>query len=146
MRISQRIILLVGVLLCSTHICSSRGEEMKIKMLFDKKEVVVRMEDNTATKQFLEMLPAEFEFKDFAGQEKISYFPKAVNLDDAPHGMVANRGKMFIYAPWGNFGFYYKDVGTSIDKSLIPMGTIESGIEYLFEQKNDFSAFIMVDK
>lgn len=119
---------------------------MKIKISFNEKEVVVRMEDNNAVEQFLKMLPAKFQFEDFAGEEKISRFPRAVDLKNAPRGMVASRGKMFIYAPWGNFGIFYKNHGNTLDKALIPLGEVESGLENLSNQKENFSAKIEIIK
>lgn len=117
------------------------AEAMKIKFTLDNgKEVVVQMADNSAARQFMQMLPVEFEFIDFAGEEKISEFPKPISLKDAPRGMIATAGKMFIYAPWGNFGFFYKDHGSTIDKSLIELGEVESGLEYLNESKGGFAA------
>lgn len=121
------------------------AEAMKIKLTLDGgKEVVVRMADNSAARQFVQMLPAEFEFIDFAGEEKISEFPKPISLKDAPRGMIATAGKMFIYAPWGNFGFFYKDHGSTIDKSLIELGEVESGLEYLSESKGGFAARVEI--
>ncbi len=114
--------------------------KMKVKMSFNNNEVIINMYDNPASKQVIALLPAEFQFSDFAGEEKITDFPKPLNLDDAPRGMVAKAGKMFIYAPWGNMGIFYKDHGHTVDKSLIPLGEVESGLEYLKSQKTDFKA------
>ena len=122
----------------------TENNPMKIKLSFNQKEVIVRMADNAAVKQFLSMLPAEFEFIDFAGEEKISEFPSPVSLVGVPHGMIAAKGKMFIYAPWGNFGFFYQNHGNTVDNSLIELGETESGIEYLVETKGGFSARIDV--
>ena len=47
----------------------SEDNDMKIKLILDdNKEVVVQMVDNTAVRQFLNMLPNDFEFIDFAGE------------------------------------------------------------------------------
>ena len=117
------------------------AEVMKIKLTLDSgKEVVVQMADNSAARQFMQMLPAEFEFIDFAGEEKISEFPKPISLKDAPRGMIATAGKMFIYAPWGNLGFFYKTHSLMPDNSLIELGEVESGLEYLSESKGGFAA------
>ena len=98
------------------------AEVMKIKLTLDSgKEVVVQMSDNSAARQFVQMLPAEFEFIDFAGEEKISEFPKPISLKDAPRGMIATAGKMFIYAPWGNFGFFYKNRRKCREGSPLPL-------------------------
>lgn len=134
--------MLVSGTVCGTG--AERNKNMKIKLSFDDKEVIVRMEDNSASAQFLELLPANFEFIDFAGEEKITDFPRSLSLNNAPRGMVASAGKMFIYAPWGNMGFFYKNHGKTIDTSLIPLGEVESGLEHLAGQKGGFSAKIEI--
>ena len=121
-----------------------KESDMKIKMKFEDKEVIVRMYDNPAVRQIVGLLPAEFEFIDFAGEEKITNFAKPLSLKDAPRGMVASAGTMFMYATWGNMGFFYKDHGTKTDNSLIPLGKIESGLEYLAKQKGGFTAEMSV--
>lgn len=120
--------------------------KMKVKMSFNNNEVIINMYDNPASQQVIALLPAEFQFSDFAGEEKITNFPKPLILDNAPRGMVATAGKMFIYAPWGNMGIFYKDHGHTIDKSLIPLGEVESGLEYLNSQKNDFKVKLEIIK
>lgn len=123
----------------------SKDNNMKIKLILDNnKEVVVQMVDNAAVRQFLNMLPNDFEFIDFAGEEKISEFPKPLSLADAPRGMVATAGKMFIYAPWGNFGLFYRNHGNVLDKSLIELGSVESGLEHLSAYKGGFLARIEI--
>ena len=118
---------------------------MKIKLILnDQKEIIVQMANNQAVEQFLQMLPANFEFIDFAGEEKITEFPKPIDLKEVPRGMIASSGKMFIYVPWGNLGFFYKDHGKHIDKSLIEMGEIKSGLEYLSTYKGGFNAKIEI--
>ena len=82
----------------------------------------------------------------FAGEEKITYFPEPISLENAPRGMVAKAGKMFIYAPWKNWGIFYKDHGSTPDNSLIEMGNVESGLEYLANQHGKFVAYIEVCK
>lgn len=113
---------------------------MKIKLTFDGQVAIVNMADNAATRQLAEMLPATFEFIDFAGQEKITEFPKPVSLTGVARGMIPAAGKMFIYVPWGNLGFFYKDHGYNIDNNLIELGEIESGLDVLASQKGGFSA------
>lgn len=123
---------------------SERNNNMKIKLSFDDKEVIVRMENNPAAAQVLALLPAKFEFIDYAGEEKITDFSQLLSLNNAPRGMVASAGKMFIYAPWGNMGFFYKNHGNTMDTSLIPLGEIESGLEHFVEKKGGFSAYLEV--
>ena len=118
---------------------------MKIKLTIEnQKEIIVRMADNSAAEQFIKMLPANFEFIDFAGEEKISKFSRPLSLNNVPRGMIASAGKMFIYVPWGNWGFFYKDHGDYLDKNLIELGQIERGLENLSAYKGGFNAKIEV--
>lgn len=43
-------------------------------------------------------------------------------------------------------GIFYNDNEYTMDKSLIPLGEVESGREYLQLQKNDFKAKLDVIK
>ena len=123
---------------------NEKMSETRIKLSFNNQEAVIRMTDNPATRQFLAMLPAEFDFRDFHGQEKITDFPKPVDLSDAPGGMIGTKGKLFIYAPWGNMGIFYRDFSRRPDSNLIELGNVENGLENLSSQKNDFTARIEV--
>lgn len=139
--------LAIGLSLWATIVKAEETEGnniMKIKLTYDNKSVIVKMKDNFASKQLMEMLPETFEFIDFARQEKITEFPKPISLDGVPRGMIAKAGKMFIYVPWGNLGFFYKDHGNTIDNSLIELGEIESGLDILAAQKGGFSAKMAV--
>lgn len=139
--------LVMGICLLTTSVSAQEtkgNKTMKIKLSYDDKTVIVRLNDNFASKQLVEMLPATFDFIDFAGQEKITEFPKPISLDGVPRGMIAKAGKMFIYVPWGNLGFFYKDHGNTIDNSLIELGEIESGLDILSSQKGGFSAEMTV--
>lgn len=129
---------------CNLLFANNIKNDMKIKLSFDNKEVIILVYDNEVSKQFLEFLPASFKFSDFANQEKITDLPKPLNLKNAEKGMIAKAGKMFIYAPWGNVGIFYKDVSNKLDKNLIPLGEVVSGLEFLSSQKNDFEAKIEI--
>lgn len=119
---------------------------MKIKLSIENQDVIIRLQQNSATEQFVKMLPAQFEFRDFAEEEKISYFPQPISLEGAPRGMIATAGKLFIYAPWKNFGIFYKTHSTRPDNNLIELGEVESGLNYLTQQEGDFTAQIEIMK
>ena len=121
-------------------------KDMKIKLTIDNQEVIINLENNSATEQFVQMLPAAFEFRDFAGEEKITDFPRPVSLEGAPRGMIATAGKMFIYAPWKNMGIFYKNHSLIPDRNLIKLGEVESGLDIIASQKNQFSAHIEILK
>lgn len=121
-------------------------KEMKIKLIIDNQEVIINLENNSATEQFVQMLPADFEFTDFAGEEKITNFPRPISLEGAPRGMIATAGKLFIYAPWKNMGIFYKNHSLIPDRNLIELGEVESGLDVLATQGQPFKAHIEVLK
>ncbi len=125
---------------------NAEEKDMKIKLTIDNQEAIIVLENNSATEQFVQMLPAEFEFTDFAGEEKITNFPRPISLEGAPRGMIATSGKLFIYAPWKNMGIFYKNHSLIPDKNLIELGEVESGLDIIAAQKNKFKAYIEVLK
>lgn len=116
------------------------NDPIRIKLTVANKNVIVKIHDNSASRQLIAQLPATFKFTDFGGKEKITELPKPISLTDVPHGMVASQGKMFIYVPWGNLGIFYQTGGYTLDKNLIELGEVESGLKYLQNQKNEFTA------
>lgn len=123
---------------------AEEGKMLKIKMTFNGKTAVAEMEDNDLVRQFEKMLPAEFEFRDFAGEEKITYFPQPVSLEKSKGGMMAVKGRVFVYAPWKNWGIFYENHSFIPDRNLIPLGKVISGLEDLAAEKNNFKAYIEV--
>lgn len=123
---------------------SAKEKDMKIKLTIDNQEVIINLENNSVAKQFVQMLPAEFEFSDFAGEEKITNFPRPISLEGAPRGMIATAGKMFIYVPWKNMGIFYKNHSLIPDKNLIELGEVEKGLEILARQQGLFKSRIEV--
>ncbi|HJD19433.1 MAG TPA: hypothetical protein IAB21_03130 [Candidatus Avelusimicrobium excrementipullorum] len=136
----------LGLLAGAVWAAAEQKKPMKIKMTFNGREAVLVMQENAAVAQLAELLPAEFTFRDFAGEEKITDFPRPLDLSAAPRGMVAAAGRVFIYAPWGNMGIFYKEHGSKMDKSLIWLGDVQSGLEDLAAQKRDFRARLEIMK
>jgi hypothetical protein len=104
-------------------------ENIRIKLIFNKGEIIVRMNDNQATKDLINMLPLKLDFSDYAGTEKISYLPEKLSERGAPQGSKPSVGSFTYYSPWGNLAVFYKDFQYS--NNLIILGEIESGLEYL---------------
>ncbi len=123
---------------------AQRTDGMKIKIRFDGGEVLVRMYDNAAAREVIALLPASFEFSDFAGQEKIASFSRPLSLRDAPRGTVPQAGEMFIFVPWGNMGIFYKTHGQDTDYNLIPLGKVETGLETLARAGRNFTAALEI--
>lgn len=133
--------------LLTAHYVKAEENMTKVKLTInDTHGVIINLQNNNATVQLLQMLPAEFDFTDFAGEEKITYFPEPISLTGVKGGMVATAGKLFIYAPWKNMGIFYKTHSLRPDDSLIELGEVESGLEYIRAQKGEFKGYMEIVK
>ena len=101
----------------------------RVRFLVGEEEIVVRLADNPAADFLYEMLPMELPFADYNGTEKIAYPDEALTTNGAPDHCTPQRGDLCFYAPWGNLCFFYRDFRES--PALVPLGAVESGIEYL---------------
>ena len=103
-------------------------------------EVFVSLDDNQASRDFLEMLPLTLTFEDFNSTEKIATLPNELSTEGQPSGYTPEIGDFAYYAPWGNISVFYKDFRYS--NSLYKLGTIESGTEIFENMNNDFEVTI----
>ena len=108
---------------------ADKMEDIRIKLTFNNKEIIVRMNDNKAAKDFIELLPLKLDFRDYAGTEKVSDLPKKLSKDGAPYGSKPSAGSFAYYSPWGNLAVFYKDFQYS--NGLIILGETEAGLENL---------------
>ena len=115
-------------------------ENARIKLTVNGNEVFVKLDDNVASRDFLEMLPLTLTFEDFNSTEKIATLPSELNVDGLPSGYTPEVGDFSYYAPWGNISVFYKDFRYS--NSLYKLGTIESGTEILGNISGNFEVTI----
>ncbi|MCB2295427.1 hypothetical protein LGK95_18250 [Clostridium algoriphilum] len=116
------------------------AKDVRIRLIFNNKEIIVKMNDNATSLNFVKKLPMTLSFKDYGGTEKISYLPQKLSTEGSPSGYDPSVGELAYYAPWGNICFYYRDFGYST--GLVPLGSIESGIEFLKSLDGDFTVTI----
>lgn len=116
-------------------------ENARIKLTVNEnEEVFVSLDDNQASRDFLEMLPLTLTFEDFNSTEKIATLPNELSTEGQPSGYTPEIGDFAYYAPWGNISVFYKDFRYS--NSLYKLGTIESGTEIFENMNNDFEVTI----
>lgn len=118
----------------------SNNSDVKIKLTFNKEEVIVKMYDNPTSRDFLTLLPLKLTLKDYARTEKISYLSRKLSTQNAPAGSDPSIGDFTYYSPWGNLAIFYRDFGYA--NGLIILGNIESGIEKLANIGDDFTVKI----
>ena len=116
-------------------------ENARIKLTVNgNEEVFVSLDDNQASRDFLEMLPLTLTFEDFNSTEKIATLPNELSTEGQPSGYTPEIGDFAYYAPWGNISVFYNDFRYS--NSLYKLGTIESGTEIFENMNNDFEVTI----
>ena len=115
-------------------------ENGKIKLTVNGNEIFVNLEDNQASREFLEMLPLTLTFEDFNSTEKIATLPDELSTEGLPSGYTPEVGDFSYYAPWGNISVFYKNFRYS--NSLYKLGTIESGTEILGNTNGNFEVTI----
>ncbi|HHQ8914726.1 TPA: cyclophilin-like fold protein [Bacillus cereus] len=109
-------------------------------MTFHNEEVIVKIEDNPTSRDFLSLLPLTLTLEDYAKTEKISYLPRKLSTESAPSGTDAAVGDFTYFSPWGNLAIFYKNFGHA--SGLIKLGMIESGTEKLTNIRGDFKVTI----
>lgn len=125
------IFILTNILVFSA-INSKEIKLTKIKMSFDKKEIIIRIFENESSKDFLSKLPMTLVFEDFAKTEKIAYLNKKLIIDKVSSSKETSD--FCYYAPWENLAVFYKGYGT--DDGLVKLGIIESGKDKLTQIKD----------
>lgn len=103
----------------------------RIKMTFNKYEVIIMIFEGKSSEDFLKQLPITLNFEDFAGEEKIAYLNR--KLIAANENLKNEKRNFCYYAPWGNLAVFYKGYGNA--SALIKLGYIEEGKEYLRQIK-----------
>ena len=116
-------------------------ENARIKLTVNgNEEVFVSLDDNQASRDFLEMLPLTLTFEDFNSTEKIATLPNELSTEGQPSGYTPEIGDFAYYAPWGNISVFYKDFRYS--NSLYKLGTLESGADIFGNMNEDFEVTI----
>lgn len=123
-----------------TTASQSASEAQNVKMTVDGREIRITLYDTPTAKTFYAALPMELTFSDYNGTEKIAYPPDALPTDGEPDGCDPAIGDLCLYAPWGNLCVFYRDFRYS--PSLIKLGHVEDGLEYLSGATDDFIARI----
>ncbi|MDD2967375.1 MAG: cyclophilin-like fold protein [Desulfovibrionaceae bacterium] len=116
---------------------ANKQEQAKIRLRFGNESLVVMLENNSASRDLVSLLPLTLHFEDYSGTEKIGYPPRKLDTQDAPSSCTPSVGSFTYYAPWGNLAIFYKDFRHS--NGLVPLGRIESGTEKLAGMHGNFS-------
>ena len=103
--------------------------ENKIRIATPDGDIIVVLEDNSASADLLKRLPMTVHFEDFNNTEKISYIDEKLDTSHAVTEYTPVAGSFAYYIPWGNLSVFYEDFRQS--SGLASLGTVESGMEYV---------------
>lgn len=107
-----------------------------VRLTFGGGEAIVRLNENAAAKSFAAQLPMTQTFEDFNSIEKICRLPEELTTEGVESGIDPSVADITLYVPWNALVFYYDDYGFNDD--LIPMGRVESGMEFLTAMGDEF--------
>ncbi|EHH1172689.1 hypothetical protein J7H90_003143 [Vibrio parahaemolyticus] len=99
---------------------------MKIRFVFDDRNVTATLNDSPSVQDFISQLPLTVELEDYANIEKIAYLPSKLTKEGAPAGVSSKAGDISYYAPWGNLVVFYKNFGYA--SGLINLGKIDGDV------------------
>jgi len=88
-----------------------------MKVIINKKEYIINLEDNETVKSFISSLPQELEMSELNGNEKYIYLDKSLPTDSKNIKKI-NRGDVMLY---GNncLVIFYKSFNTSYSYTKI---------------------------
>lgn len=101
----------------------------KMRLSTSNGDIIINLNDSSAAKQLIDMLPLQLNFSDFHASEKIAYLPDEIDVSGSASGTAPKAGDFAIYAPWGNLALFYEDAEYS--SSLVPLGSVEAGAEHM---------------
>ncbi len=107
-----------------------------IKLTFDNKEILVKLEDNIVTRELIKELPIILSFDDYSRTEKIAYLNKKYWIDaSAAKNYCPSKGDLMFYAPWGYLALFYNDY--IVSKGYVLLGKVISGLMHLDSLKGN---------
>lgn len=126
-RLTSLFLTLILAFSLSTACSAAEEGGNRIRLSWDGHEIIVRLADNDAADDLLSKLPLTVTFDDYIDRQKTAVVP--LDIGDTPSECNCLTGDMTYYAPWDQITFFYVDFRYTTD--LVPLGSIESGLEYL---------------
>ena len=87
----KKILIICLVLILSVLVYGEEKMKNRIKFSFNNKEIIVLLEDNSASRSLLAQLPLEIKFENYGSTEKISYLPKKLDISEAPKSLYSSN-------------------------------------------------------
>lgn len=107
-----------------------------IKLTFDDMEILVKLDDNIVTREFMKELPLVLTFNDYSRAEKIAYISKKYWTDNlVSKNYCPSKGDLMFYPPWGYLALFYNDY--IVSEGYVKLGEVISGLIFLDKLKGN---------
>lgn len=144
----KKLVLFFSTLLCfgllfftqqGKNACAQDNQK-PVKFILGEQEFSAILYDTPTANALYKRLPLTLTFEDFNGIEKIAYLDSKLPTEEEKQEFTPNAGDLCLYAPWGNLSIFYKEFRKS--QGLVPLGHLNSGIDFIAEQNTDFTVRI----
>jgi hypothetical protein len=98
----------------------------QIRIRVGTQSFTAQLEDNSASRDLVSLLPLDVVFHDFGGQEKLATLPRKLDVSGMPTGDRAAAGDIGYYSPNGSLVLYYQDVGYW--DGIVRLGRLENQV------------------
>lgn len=114
--------------------------ETQIRVIIGDTVLTGYLWNNATARDLIAQLPLTLTFSDYNAREKIAPLPRKLSTEGMPAGDDPLPRDIGYYAPWGNFVFYYGDVGYF--NGIVRIGQFDGNMETISSQTGDFTARI----
>jgi hypothetical protein len=120
----------------------AREEPMRIRLTIGSRQATARLEDNAAARDLASMLPLTVAMSDLFGREKPGPLPRALTGDVTPV-FTYRVGQLAYWPPDHNIFVVYAGDGLPVPgPGLIPLGTVDTGLDVIAGAGSDFELTI----
>jgi hypothetical protein len=117
-------------------------EPMRIRLTTGSRQATATLEDNAAARDLVSMLPVTVPMRDLLGREKPGLLPRPLTGDVDPV-FTYRVGQLAYWPPDNNIFVVYAGDGLPVPRpGLVPLGTVDSGLDVIGGAGNDFELTI----
>jgi hypothetical protein len=119
-------------------------DAVRIRLSIGDQEATGTLEDNPATRDLVSLLPVTVPMGDLFGREKPGPLPRALTVDVEPV-FTYRIGQIAYWPPSRDIVLVYEGDGLQVPSpGLIPLGTVDTGLDVVATAGGDFDMTIAV--
>jgi hypothetical protein len=115
---------------------------MRIRLITGSREATATLQDNAAARDLASMLPVTVAMSDLSGREKPGPLPRALTGEVEPV-FTYRVGQLGYWPPDHNLFVVYAGDGLPVPgPGLVPLGTVDTGLDVIAGAGSDFRLVI----